>query len=800
MDDHPNTANMLARAIAQLGPKVEVVSATSGRQALDCVKDGAVDILITDMIMPEMTGLELIEELQKHPAGRPTFSFLVTAYDVPGLKITARRLNVKEVLLKPIHPQRICQIVSSALDEMDRAKPSSEDLGTQKRFNILIADDKPDNITLLSRYIESEGLGYITARDGLETLEKVRSQCPDLVLLDINMPYKDGFEVLQEVRADPATQHIPVIILTAARLDAAEIQYGLNLGADDYVTKPFDRRELLARIRTKLRVKEAEDVIRRRNRELNLLPEIGRALSARLNIEELTTILLKRTAETLGAMLGYVIIFGSGKIYQKVYRLSAAAPTSAEGEKYSLPDGLLEAINSNPHGLIVDDISKDPLWQGTTDQLSRSAVVVPMFGSNHLLGILVLTNEQPNYFNLEHLLLLQAITSQASIGVENAQLYASLQREQQHLSAVLRNAADAILLFDATGCLSLINPAGEKLFTDYEAKLGKQLTVGAGYDSFLQLIDQARLSNASFSGEVAWPDKRVFSASITPVQEGGYVAVLHDVSRFKELEKVKDEFIAIASHDLKNPIAAISGFSQLLKQAGPLNEMQNDFVQRIQKASSNMSELVQNIVDLARIDLGAETKKDQVGLSDLLRELADEFKPQAQVKKHSLTIEEIESEVRVAGDAQQLRQALRNLIGNAIKYTPDGGVITLSLKLEANRAHISVRDTGYGIPPSEIPHVFDRFYRVQNNGHDHIEGNGLGLAIVKSIIEQHGGQVALESEAGKGSCFSVLLPLMQQSTVPVHELNCSNPGSGHDFRQLDNDEKSGFHISMESTK
>ena len=120
----------------------------------------------------------------------------------------------------------------------------------------------------------------------METLDKVRDELPDLVLLDVNMPKKDGFTVLGEIRADPAVAHIPVIILTAARLNPSDVQSGFNLGADDYVTKPFDRHELMARIRTKLRVKEAEDVIRRRNRELNLLPEIGKELSARTDIKD----------------------------------------------------------------------------------------------------------------------------------------------------------------------------------------------------------------------------------------------------------------------------------------------------------------------------------------------------------------------------------------------------------------------------------------------------------------------------------------------------------------------------------
>ncbi len=121
VDDHPNTATMLARAISQLGSHVKVASATSGMEALQHVREEAADILITDMIMPEMTGLELIEQLNNEPAKQPTFSFLITAYDGPGLKVSASRLNVKEIIVKPVHPERICQIITRAMEEMSHA-------------------------------------------------------------------------------------------------------------------------------------------------------------------------------------------------------------------------------------------------------------------------------------------------------------------------------------------------------------------------------------------------------------------------------------------------------------------------------------------------------------------------------------------------------------------------------------------------------------------------------------------------------------------------------------------------------
>ncbi|MCC6300210.1 MAG: response regulator [Anaerolineales bacterium] len=760
VDDHPNTATMLARAIAQLGRNVEVASATSGREALDRAKERAPDILLTDMIMPEMTGLELIEKLKNSPSGAPAFCYLITAYDVPGLTVSARRLKVKDVIVKPVRPERISQIISDAMAELDQVKPAKRDPSGKKPFRILVADDQPDNLMLLARYLKSEGYEHIQAKDGVDALEKVRHESPDLVLLDVNMPHKDGFEVLREIRADPATEHIPVIILTAARLDASEVQMGLNLGADDYVTKPFDRRELFARIRTKLRVKEAEDLIRRRNRELNLLPEIGKDLSARLNLDELSDLVLRRTVETLGAEAGHIILLNPKSPLHKEYRVTTS-DASHVNFNFPLLNEFVEQIRESRKSVLIDDTRNDPRWQASADAPARSIVIAPMLGRFDLVGLLALVHEQVGYFKVEHQLLLQAIASQAAIAAENARLYTEMAREQQKSAAILQGAADAIMMFDADACLSMLNPAAQKLFTDFETRLGVPLARNSGYDTFIACLEDTFTSGASLAREVSWPDGRVFSARCTPLQEGGCVAVLNDVTHFKTLEKVKNEFIATASHDLRNPITSIKGFSHLLKQAGPLNDSQDEFVQRIQKAAQNMGELVENMLDLAKMDLGAEPAQEVLDLNELLWRIADEFQPQAEAKRQKITFEKTESSSMVRGDALYLSQALRNLIGNAIKYTPDGGVVMLSIEHESGMVNVTIRDTGYGISPADLPHVFDRFYRVRNNDQNVIEGNGLGLAIVKSTAEKHGGNVTVESELGKGSCFTLSLPLAE---------------------------------------
>lgn len=763
VDDHPNTATTLARALAQIGPAVDVVSAVSGMDALEKVKEKGVDILFTDMIMPEMTGLELIEKLQNHPGGKPSYSYLITAYDVPGLKVSAQRLKVTDVIIKPVRPEKIFQIASSAIREMNQATlPAGHSAKMRRKFKILVADDTLDNVTLLTRYLEYEGYDQIVARDGLETLNKVRDEMPDLLLLDVNMPNKDGFTVLEEIRQDPSVAHIPVIILTAARLDPSDIQSGLNLGADDYITKPFDRHELMARIRTKLRVKEAEDVIRRRNRELNLLPEIGKQLSARLDIKDLANVLLKRTAETLGAFQGSMFILDeeTGGIREKFEVL--LNPSGAK-EKLTPSNKLIKQIDSARQGLVIEDPVHDPLWLADPGSSARSVLVAPLFGRTSLLGLIILAHEFQNYFSSDHLLLLQAIASQASIAIENAQLYSVVAQERKKLAAILRHASEAILLFDEQDRLTLLNPAGERLFNASPAKLNQPLPTEQGYETLAKVIEEARTTPMPFSRDIPWSDGRAFTAYFAPIEEGGVAAILHDVSRFKDLDRIKNEFIATASHDLKNPLTSIGGYAQLLSQAGPLTGRQSEFVNRILHSVKTMGELIQNMMSLAQLDLQAEQKYVAVDLKPLLDEVTVEFAPQASEKKQVFNYEGFDHSVQIHGDPLQLRQAFRNLLGNAIKYTPSGGSIQLLTREEADNLFIMVSDNGYGIPAADLPFIFDRFYRVRTGKAGEEEGNGLGLAIVKSVVEQHGGSIQVKSEIGEGSWFTMSLPVRSET-------------------------------------
>ena len=761
VDDHPNAAFILAQVLRSLGNHIEIVIAHSGEEALSLIGNEQVHIVITDFLMPGMNGLELVEQIQDRPCVPPDHTILITAYNTEGLALTARHLRIDDYLTKPVDPERVRAIVTDTLSGIQSVPTTETQEVDNKQFTILVADDNPDNLRLLTTRLNSEGYTFLTANDGQEALDKAWETVPDLLLLDVNMPGKGGFEVLQEIRANSRTRHIQVLMVTAVRTQPHHIRAGFNLGADDYIVKPIDWHELNARIRTKLRVKRAEDALRRRNRELALLPEIAQDLSARLDIDELASIVLERTALALDAANSHLAIFHpDGSTFQKLFAHGSFVDLSLDAQKRLVEEGLISHVVPARQGVIIMDTQTDPRWLKTQNTTTRSAVAVPLLGRHDVIGVLTLTHTQPHHFTPDHQNLLQAIGSQVAIAVENAQLYSAMAQERQRLAAILNAVGDAILVTDNHHQLQLLNPAGRRLLGDKASNTPEEM-LPADNEKLQTLSQEAQKTGLSQQIELGWANNRTFQTQVTPIAEGGSVIVMHDITHFKELERVKNEFLAAASHDLKNPIASLMLSSDLVKRTGPLNPKQEKLMGRIEFAATQMHKLVRDLLDLARADLQSGLSQENVNLASMVADIHNEFLPQAEAKEQTLELQVLTngSPMTILGDTSRLQQVFRNLIGNAVKYTPNNGRIIISTDIQDNQAHIDIQDTGIGIPATDLPHIFDSFYRVESDDTANIEGSGLGLAIVKSIVDQHGGQIEVSSTISEGTCFVVTFPL-----------------------------------------
>jgi signal transduction histidine kinase len=238
----------------------------------------------------------------------------------------------------------------------------------------------------------------------------------------------------------------------------------------------------------------------------------------------------------------------------------------------------------------------------------------------------------------------------------------------------------------------------------------------------------------------------------------GWVAVMQDITHFKETEHMKSDMILTASHDLRNPVNLTMGALDLLgKRSDNLTAIQKEALDLGLLGVHRIDALIKDLLDLERIERRVGLNLDSCDMAVITQAVVTELTLPAQQRQQRLVYERPEAAVLVRGDAQRLYQVVSNLISNAIKYTQPGGVVTVMVRSIDEQVRLDVRDTGPGIPPEAQARIFERFYRAPSVAADD-RGTGLGLAIVKSIVEQHGGRVWVTSVVGQGSSFSVALP------------------------------------------
>ncbi len=356
--------------------------------------------------------------------------------------------------------------------------------------------------------------------------------------------------------------------------------------------------------------------------------------------------------------------------------------------------------------------------------------------------------------------------------------------EKSKIKTIINCMGDGVLVCDRDGCIVLSNPAVSRMLKISESSL---------LGNFLPQCNlHSELAN-TIQESLATPDKNYTSVSqelsigesgeiflrahTAPVRNDlgetmGSVTVIQDISHLKELDKMKSEFIAMVTHELRAPIAAVEQQLTVIlnKMAGDVTQKQEQLLSRAKERTKGLLDLIKDLLDLSKIEAGKMVQyKEPLNLQEVIQRVVDLMKAQAENKKLDLQFSPSSQISLIHADRNSMEGIFTNLISNAIKYTPEGGRVFIQVSEEGGFVKACVSDTGIGIKKEDLSRIFDKFYRVKSSDTRQIVGTGLGLSIVKSIVDAHLGSISVESEEGGGTTFTVLLPKESNPSICIGE-------------------------------
>jgi two-component system phosphate regulon sensor histidine kinase PhoR len=321
---------------------------------------------------------------------------------------------------------------------------------------------------------------------------------------------------------------------------------------------------------------------------------------------------------------------------------------------------------------------------------------------------------------------------------------------------IIDGLVDGFILVDKHTHLRLVNRSARDIFgLDDDQFEGKMVDEVFTHPDFLDIFKPYR--DLPYQNEINLDDGRVFSAQASEIPELGLAVILRDITHLKELDRMKTDFVNTVSHDLRSPLTAVYGFIGLIDRVGPINQQQTEFIHHIQASLQTITSLINDLLDLGRLEASQDILMVDVDLKDILKRAIDGLEYQWSEKMQDVVLSAPVDLPHILGNPLHLQRMVTNLIDNAIKFSPLAGRIDVNCRTEAGQLVLEVADNGPGIPLEDQPHVFEKFFRASNIS-ETTQGTGLGLSIVKSIVEKHQGRIWLESSP-KGTTFTILLPL-----------------------------------------
>jgi two-component system phosphate regulon sensor histidine kinase PhoR len=511
-----------------------------------------------------------------------------------------------------------------------------------------------------------------------------------------------------------------------------------------------------------------------REEKLKIVHEIGRSSVSLLDSQLLVFEAAQRVVQIFAYDQVGIFMVEEDTLIPEIYLYGKDLRERKGIRQIPLNSGTIfdEAVRGNV-SIVLPDLSNAAGLEfipGT--RKARAAMLIPLSIKGAVVGVMLVLSHSKNGVDEDDVEILQVLAAQLGISLVNARLFSEvrahaakleqrvaerteeLRSQKERTEAILRSVADAVMVLDLEGRLVLANPMAQSLLSRAWSEQLYQKVVALQQDpaqaqalwEFGTESFEALASNVELEG-----------------QDIGTVIVLRNITRLKELDRLKSQFVATVSHELRTPLANIKLYLSLLRRGQ--EDREPHYYQTLESETDRLTTMIEDLLDLSRLDAEQKVEFNSLHLGDLLEEIIVTQRPVCANKRLEL-IYKASGNPRILGNRDRLIQVFTNLIANAIAYTPAGDSIRVRLLpvervRDESRAVVEVEDTGMGIPADELPYVFDRFYRGRMAQQLKIHGSGLGLAIVREIVESHRGSISVRSDIGKGTCFRVWLPLVE---------------------------------------
>jgi PAS domain S-box-containing protein len=682
---------------------------------------------------------------------------------------------------------------------------------------ILLVDDQPKNLLALSAMLEPLGQEVVQASSGKEALRHLLREEFALVLLDVQMPVLDGYEVAELIRSREKSRAVPIIFLTAIHRDQRLVARAYTVGAVDYILKPIEPEILRSKVAVFIELHQKSQIISRQAEELRRATERELADYKRFSEHRYTML-----AESMPQIVWTLDDRGQLRYGNRRWFECAGLPeTEPLDWKSIVHPSEYEAF----HRGFSESIAEERGWEaefrfGNVAERRFRWHLVRMLPERDSAGYIrawVGTSTDIDARKRAE----QALEMLAGLTRRLGELTDRSHGLDEVLAATLPVLGDCASL-DLRLDENVSKRASASLLPDFNLDdprfdLGPSTVAFDGRPEIYENVEKALadLGPASAGGEHVWflhelgvssyiclplvirervfgslvflnrdPDRHYLQSDVDLAQDvagrmataldnlGLYELAQSERAKLQEANRAKDMFLATVSHELRTPLNAIVGWGQMLRTGGLTQETEQRAVDTIERNGRALAQLVADLLDVSRVVSGnLHVDEGLVDLKSIVEAALDAARPLAVENGIELTAAVPEQPLSMLGDATRLQQVVGNILGNALKFTPSGGHVALRLKADGGYAELEIEDDGSGIAPEFLPVMFDRFKQAAQSPQRAQRGLGLGLAIVKHLVELHGGTVAAYSEGiGKGARMVVTLPLRtaeRRDSVPV---------------------------------